>query len=87
MQQLLGTSRKDIEFLGMDKLSFFIDNDIEQVPRLKRAIEEAGLWHLTQLKTLHDYKVHNKVSTATLQRFFPEEYEYVETIAEVEESA
>lgn len=87
LQQLLGISRKDIEFLGMDKLSFFIDNDFEQVPRLKRAIEEAGLAHLTHFQTLYDYKVHNQISTATLLRFFPEEYAYEEELTEVEESA
>lgn len=86
LQQLLGISRADIEFLGMDKLSFFIDNDFEPVPRLKKAIEEAGLAHLTQLQTLYDYKVHNQISTATLQRFFPEEYDYEEELTEVEES-
>lgn len=87
LQQLLGISRKDIEFLGMDKLSFFIDNDFEQVPRLKKAIEDAGLAHLTQIQTLYDYKVHNQISTATLQRFFPEEYAYDEQLTEVEERA
>jgi len=85
LQELLGISRKETEFLGMDKLSFFMDTDFEAIPRLKHAVTEAGLWHLTKLERLPDYVPQNPMSTATLVRFFQTERSHEEVLSEIGE--
>lgn len=85
LQEQLGITRNEIEFLGMDKLSFFMETDFESIPRLKEAVIEAGLWHLTKLKPLPDYKPQNRMSTSTLARFFQTERSHEEVLNEIEE--
>jgi len=85
LQELLGITRKEIEFLGMDKLSFFIDTDFEAIPRLKQAVIDAGLWHLTKLDPLPDYVPQNPMSTSTLTRFFQSESSHEKVLSEIED--
>jgi hypothetical protein len=85
LQELLGISRKQIEYLGMDKLSFFVDTDFEAIPRLKEAVMEAGLWHLTKIDPLPDYVPQNPMSTANLVRFFQTERTKEQVFEEIEE--
>jgi hypothetical protein len=72
-------------YLGMDKLSFFVDTDFEAIPRLKQTVMDAGLWHLTKLEPLPDYLPQNPVSTNTLIRFFQTERTPEEVLSEIEE--
>ncbi|MFT3751375.1 MAG: hypothetical protein QM800_00280 [Paludibacter sp.] len=85
LQEQLGISRNEIEFLGMDKLSFFRETDFEAIPRLKEAVIEAGLWHLTELKPLSDYQPQNHISSSTIARFFQTERSHEEVLSEIEE--
>lgn len=85
LQEILGISRKEIEFLGMDKLSFFLDTDFDTIPRLKQAVIDAGLWHLTTLEPLPNYEPQNPMSTATLLRFFQTERSHAEVLSEIVE--
>lgn len=85
LQEILGISRKETEFLGMDKLSFFLDTDFEAIPHLKQAIIEAGLWHLTKLDLISDYQKQNHMTTATLMRFFETERTPDEVLREIGE--
>jgi len=85
LQEILGISRKETEFLGMDKLSFFLDTDFDAIPRLKQAVIDAGLWHLTTLEPLPNYEPQNPMSTATLLRFFQTERSHAEVLSEIVE--
>ena len=85
LHDILGIGRKEIEFLGMDKLSFFMDTDFEAVPRLKNAVIKAGLWHLTEQDPFPDYQPKNNISTSTLTRFFQTERTREEVLSEIEE--
>jgi len=85
LQELLGITRKEMEFLGMDKLSFFIDTDFEAIPRLKQAIIDADLWHLIKLEPFYDYESQNYLSAATLSRFFQTECTHEDVLSEIGE--
>jgi hypothetical protein len=85
LQELLGISRKETEYLGMDKLSFFTDTDFEAIPRMKQAVTDAGLWHLTKLPILQDYVPQNPMSTSTVIRFFQTDRTHEEVLSEIEE--
>ena len=49
--KILNLTKEDMIFLGMDKLSFYQYTDFSSIPILKCALIEAGLWHLTEIKT------------------------------------
>jgi hypothetical protein len=48
LQKHLGLQKEDIIFLGMDKLSFFLTVDFEQIPTLKKALEKTEISKLIQ---------------------------------------
>jgi hypothetical protein len=48
LHEALQLGKEDIKYLGMDKLSFFTDVDFEQIPVLKQALIDSGIW-LTKL--------------------------------------
>ncbi|MDR2763434.1 MAG: hypothetical protein LBB90_00205 [Tannerella sp.] len=48
LYQLLKFSKEDLIYLGMDKLSFFMTVDFEEIPVLKNALVESGIWHVKQ---------------------------------------
>jgi hypothetical protein len=48
--ETLNTTKDDLIFLGMDKLSFYSTTDFESIPTLKIALIEAGIWHLTEIE-------------------------------------
>lgn len=43
-QKALSLSKEEHTYLGMDKISFYIDTDFEQIPKLKQALIDAGIW-------------------------------------------
>ena len=62
-----------MEFLGMDKLSFYQYTDFEAIPKLKAALIKAGLWHLTEIEpeeTIIDRPLVK--STGVIAKFFQE---------------
>jgi hypothetical protein len=44
----LGLQAEDIAFLGMDKLSFFLTVDFDQIPVLKKALTITNIWSLVR---------------------------------------
>ena len=46
LHQLLPLSKEEIVYLGMDKVSFFLNVDFEQIPVLKQALIDSGIWQI-----------------------------------------
>jgi hypothetical protein len=46
LQERFAVQKEDIKFLGMDKLSFFLTVDFEQIPVLKDLFMDIGIWNL-----------------------------------------
>jgi len=46
LNKLLSLSMEEIVFLGMDKISFFIKVDFDQVTELKQALIDSDIWHI-----------------------------------------
>ena len=44
LQKFLALSKEEITFLGMDKISFFLKVDFDQVPELKQALIDSDVW-------------------------------------------
>lgn len=44
LNELFPLSKEDIVYLGMDKLSFYLNIDFEQIPILKEALINSGIW-------------------------------------------
>jgi len=44
LQKILSLSREEIVYLGMDKISFFVHIDFDQIPKLKQALVDSGIW-------------------------------------------
>ena len=42
--QLLPLSKEEMVFLGMDKISFYLSVDFEQIPKLKQALVDSKIW-------------------------------------------
>ena len=79
LHELLSLSKEEIIYLGMDKLSFLLDVDFEQVPILKQALIDANIWEtkvILDSKVIHDeekedenkIKIQNK--TVFIKTFF-----------------
>lgn len=67
----LKITKEDMKFLGMDKLSFYLETDFNAVPHLKEKMIEAGLWHLTEIT--HDWEIEQEQvqkNTAMITKFF-----------------
>lgn len=85
LAELLNITREEMVYFGMDKLSFFHDTDFNAIPRLKNAIVEAGLWHLTEIDVDFEYKPATALSTDTLIRYFQGEQSHKEILNEIEQ--
>jgi hypothetical protein len=48
LYQLLNFGKEDLIYLGMDKLSFFMTIDFDEIPVLKEALVESGIWQIKQ---------------------------------------
>ena len=49
LHNILKLSKDDLMYLGMDKLSFYTYIDFEQIPVLKEALIESGIWKIKEL--------------------------------------
>jgi len=69
--ETLNTTKDDLIFLGMDKLSFYLNTDFESIPTLKNALMEAGMWHLTEIEIdEEEYDGNFKNHTGIVAKFF-----------------
>jgi hypothetical protein len=88
LREILNTEKIDIRYLGMDKLSFFQQTEFESVPKLKMALQESKIWHLTEVEA--DEEVVAMGPSTTLSHFFKEmepEYqrsEILESIVDID---
>jgi hypothetical protein len=46
LRKILPLSKEELIYLGMDKISFYLEVDFEQIPFLKQVLIEAGMWEL-----------------------------------------
>ena len=71
-QKALNIQKEDIVYWKMDKLSFYLETDLERIPILKKALEKADMWHLTKLKpTDEDFEQHReRKANVLLEKFF-----------------
>ena len=44
LHKLLSLSKEEIVYIGMDKLSFFVNVDFDQIPTLKQALIDSNIW-------------------------------------------
>lgn len=65
----LGINIDDSKYIGLDKISFFIQTDFEALPKLKQALEKADMWHLTEIKPENPKE---RRDDQILKRFFAE---------------
>ena len=69
----LNIGKDELNFLGMDKLSFFRNTDFDAVPQLKAALIEAGLWHLTEIEPSNEKPVeYSRKASGLIAKFFQE---------------
>jgi hypothetical protein len=74
----LGLQMEDTKFLEMDKLSFFLTVDFEQIPVLKEALVHTGIWNLVQYAANHpdiNFPIDQK-RTLMVKKFFERKVEY-----------
>jgi hypothetical protein len=62
LYRILRLSKDELIYLGMDKLSFFLSVDFDEIPILKNALIESGLWLIKQ--NLGSGSTNGNVSTA-----------------------
>jgi hypothetical protein len=77
LQERFALEIEDMKFLGMDKLSFFLTVDFEQIPVLKELFMDIGIWELI-LFVRHfpqtDFSVEQK-RTQMVKHFFEQKIE------------
>ena len=82
----LSLSVKDMDYLGMDKLSFYTAIDFEQIPVLRDALIECGMWQLTEMLKREAPSCKLKIDekrTAFIAKFFSEREEDIVSIPEL----
>jgi hypothetical protein len=68
--QTLHLGINDMQYIGMDKLSFYLSVDFEQVPMLKRALTNAGIWQVVEhLREIAPVEINQK-QTHFVKEFF-----------------
>jgi hypothetical protein len=67
LNKILGIQLEDSKYIGLDKLSFYTQTDFETIPKLKLALEKAGMWHLTEIETIEKS---DRKEDVILKKFF-----------------
>jgi hypothetical protein len=49
LHKILNLAKEDIVYLGMDKLSFYVLVDFDQIPVLKDALIASGIWSIKEM--------------------------------------
>jgi hypothetical protein len=76
----LGLQMEDTLFLGMDKLSFFCTVDFEQIPVLKQALIDSGIWAFITYAAKHpdvNCTIDEK-KTLLVKKFFDKKAEFIQ---------
>ena len=73
----LGINMDDSKYIGLDKLSFYVKTDFEALPKLKQALNNANMWHLTELKPENPTE---RKDDLILKRFFAESNSVLEDV-------
>lgn len=82
LRKHLGLETEDMKYLGMDKLSFFLAVDFEQIPLLKKALIKTNIWKLIQYATKDpdlNFSIDQK-RTQMVKKFFEQKSEIEEEI-------
>jgi len=72
LQKILSLTVEDIKFLGMDKLTFFLSVDFDQIPVLKNALIESGIWQTVEYlsENIEDIQKISQKRTLFVKDFF-----------------
>jgi hypothetical protein len=89
LNKILKLSKDELIYLGMDKLSFFVTVDFDEIPVLKNALIESGLWQLKQELDAGapDGNVGadiDRVKTRFIKNFFQKTEDRIQSLAEDE---
>jgi len=81
LQEILSLSKEENAYLGMDKSSFFVKVDFDQIPRLKQALIESTMWSkkLKFDKVCQDDETESLIDinkTLLVKNFFDKKEEY-----------
>jgi hypothetical protein len=77
LRKHLGLQLDDVKFLGMDKLSFYLTVDFDQIPMLRKALVETYIWKLIQYAAKNpslDFTIDQK-KTQMVKKFFENKIE------------
>jgi hypothetical protein len=78
IRKQLGLHMEDTKFLEMDKLSFYLTVDFEQIPVLKQVLVQTGIWNLVRYAAdnpdMH-FKLDQK-RTQMVKKFFDQKAEH-----------
>jgi hypothetical protein len=72
LQSLLGLQAEDVTLLGMDRLSFYLTVDFEQIPVLKDALIATEIWNVVQY-AIDNPEIHftiDRKKTQMVKEFF-----------------
>lgn len=67
LYKTLGIQLNDSKYIGLDRLSFYAKTDFNKLPQLKEALQEAEIWHLTEIVPSN---LIERREDRLLQRFF-----------------
>ncbi|MDR2563421.1 MAG: hypothetical protein LBC98_05695 [Prevotellaceae bacterium] len=72
LHKLLGLQKEDIKYLGMDKMSFYVMVDFDQIPVLRDALKETGIWKTKKMfvEDDPDPPSFNEEKTSFVKSFF-----------------
>jgi hypothetical protein len=70
LYRILNLSKDELIYLGMDKLSFYVSVDFEEIPVLKNALKKSGIWKIKEeLDSGVDSEI-DKIKTQFVKNFF-----------------
>jgi len=89
LNEILHLSKEEMVYLGMDKLSFLYSVDFEQIPILKQALLDSGIWKsklsIDNEKDLTQEIVIDQNKTRFVKNFFDKRKQHLVDIEEIED--
>ncbi|MDL2224312.1 hypothetical protein LJB92_03250 [Bacteroidales bacterium OttesenSCG-928-M06] len=88
LYDILGLSKSELIYLGMDKLSFYEQVDFDQIPVLKEALIQSGIWKMRQCLLENKEEVEeiiepNKERTYFVKAYFEKRTQRMESLAQL----
>jgi len=86
--EALKLNKEMLSYYAMDKLSFFHNTDFDAIPILKEAIVNAGMWHLTEIRSIEKKKENEVKHVGLIAKFIQQnisELNKEEVLSEIEE--